>query len=218
MEKKYYYINQEKKNISINELTECNYIDDDIMLEYKKLNWYNSRIYYPGMVVIRTEGDGSCFFHAISKAISYEYKNGVFDNYLFDKKGFIRELRSQLADELDNYYNKLSRGKLPELSKSLPELRLENMKSELASNLPVDNKYNEYISDILNIDLYLLDGNKKDLYITGKDSDILYKNRKSIVILYKNYHYELIGLIEYDYVNTIFEPDHPFILKLKSFL
>lgn len=193
-------------------------MEPTLTLEYYELKWYNSPIYYRGMVGIRTEGDGSCFFHAISKAISNEYKEGVFDKYIFNRKKFIKDFRQHLALQLPNYYEKLSRGKLAELSKELPELTLENMQKELNSNLPVDNRFNEYISEILSIDLYILDGENKRLYNTGKDADILYKNRSSIVILYHFHHYELVGVLENEAVTTIFEPDHPFILLLKNYV
>jgi len=193
-------------------------MEPTLTLEYYDLKWFNSPIFYQGMVGIRTEGDGSCFFHAISKAISNEYKNGVFDKYIFDRKKFIKDFREHLASHLPKYYYQLSRGQLPELAKDLPELSLENMQNELNSNLPVDNRYNEYISEMLSIDLYILDGKKQTVYKTGKDSDILYKNRESVVILYSNHHYELVGVIENDTVTTIFEPTHPFIMLLRKYI
>ena len=65
---------------------------------------------------------------------------------------------------------------------------------ELDSDRPVDNAYNEFISDQLNKDIYILDAVTQDVYMTGSDDNVLYKDRPSIVLMYLPGHYELVGL------------------------
>ncbi len=192
--------------------------------EHEDLRWN----LYPGMVRIMTMGDGSCFFHAIARSYFEPYIIGqMADGSPINRSQFIRDFRRDLAiklgqtiDPLDPtssmYYDTLSRGQLRELSRSLPQLSLRNMQKELNSSMPVDNKYNEYISNLLNKDIYLLDANRRSVYVTGSDSDILYKNRPSIVILVTPGHYELVGIRTYSGVQTVFHPKDDFIMTIRS--
>ncbi len=90
------------------------------------------------------------------------------------------------------------------------------MQKELDSSASVSNIYNEFISDQLDKDIYILDAVKQDVYMTGTDHDLLYKDRTSIVILYMPGHYELVGVINDDYIETTFKPDHPLIQLLQE--
>ena len=134
-----------------------------------------------------------------------------------------KDLSIKLGSKIDptdpdspTYYDTLSRGELPNISKEIPRYSLANMQKELASNRPVDNVYNEFISNCLNKDIYILDGVKRDVYITGNDDEILYKNRESIVILYLPGHYELIGIIDDNNIHTLFDPEDDFIQRIKT--
>lgn len=190
--------------------------------EVQPLNW----TLYPGLVRISTEMDGSCFFHAILKSFFLPYKTGFLDGKPLNRSTFAFDLRKSLSRKLGapvepnnplspTYYATLSRGKLAEISKDVPDLSLDYMQKELASRLPIDNKYNEFISNVLDKDIYLLDYNTKDVYITGADDEILYKNRPSIVILVLPGHYELIGLQTNSGVQTLFDPSSNFIQNIR---
>ena len=99
----------------------------------------------------------------------------------------------------------------------MPEYSLENMEKELDSSSPVSNIYNEFVSNSLNIDIYILDGIKKDVYMTGTEDRLLYKDRKSVILLYLPGHYELIGLNRKDdYVQTIFSPENSIIQRIRE--
>lgn len=203
--------------------TKTKYLTDH---EYENLVW-NGPFSYPNMVRIRTPTDGSCYFHAIAKAYFEPYIIGRLNNQPLDRKSFIQKLRKDLSVKLQSkvdptnptspiYYDTLSRGKLREFSKSVPSYSLKNMVKELDSDHPVDNVYNEFVSNQLDKDIYILDLEKRDVYITGYDDEILYKDRPSIVILYLPGHYELVGLDENGIVKTLFDPDHDFILTIRD--
>lgn len=195
--------------------------------EWERLDW-KSPFGFKGMIRIRTPKDGSCFFHALAKSYFRPYMTGKLDGEPFNKKEFIKNLRKSLAEKLASrvkptdpaslrHYDLLSRGTLEEFSKSVPAYSLENMQKELMDpSKPVDNVYNEFISNQLNKDIYILDAVKRDVYITGDDDEILYKGRPSIVILYFPGHYELIGLKTDEKLKVLFDPNHSFIRTIRK--
>jgi len=169
------------------------------------------------LVRISTRMDGNCFFHALAKAYYKPYITGILNGEPFDRDAFVTELRKELAETLPVEYEKLAGGTLKKLGKDVLECRLENMQKELRSNEPVSNLYNEFISNALNLDIYILDGEKKDVYMTGTDDSLLYKNRRSVVILYLPGHYELVSLVSPSgHALTLFSPKHPFISCIKE--
>ncbi len=172
---------------------------------------------FPEIILIECIGDGSCFFHAILNAVDETYKEIDTKEKIIQAKEFRSYLARNLELKIDNtiFYDKLSRGNLREFGKNIPEFSLNGMKKQLLSNDWVDNKYNELISNTLNVDIYLIDAKTADLYVTGDDIDILYFNRPSIVILYSSSHYDLIGYKENNKINTIFNPKHRFIVTLQ---
>jgi len=175
---------------------------------------------FPEITVIKCIGDGSCFFHAILNAVDENYKEMKTKEKMIQVKEFRSYLARNLELKIDKVtvYDKLSRGNLKDFGKAVPEFSLEGMKKELMSDSWADNKYNELISNTLNVDIYIVDAGTGDLYVTGDDVDILYFNRPSIVILYTSSqpaHYDLIGYKENKKIITIFNSKHKFIVTLQ---
>jgi hypothetical protein len=195
--------------------------------EFEKMKWPGFLKDY-NLIRTRCETDGSCYFHALAKAYFKPYITGKKDGEPFDRKEFIMHLRRDLAKTLASkvnpqdpksktYYATLANGELENISKAMPEYSLESMQKELGSSSPVSNYFNEFISNELNIDIYILDSKTKDVYMTGTNMELLYKDRRSVVILYMPGHYELIGLMnDESYIETYFPPTHPFIIKLRE--
>ena len=212
-------------------MSEANSIRKSIRIltdtEMERLEW-TGPFRYPDLVRIRVSPDGSCFFHAVAKSYFEPYILGRWSNGKpVNRRTFVAKLREDLSVKLGSkiepgnlqsptYYDTLSRGRLADFSTSVPQYSLQNMVKELNSNRPVDNVYNEFISDQLNKDIYILDAIKQDVYMTGHDDDILYKNRKSIVILYLPGHYELVGVHENGTTKTIFDPSHDLIRAIRQ--
>jgi hypothetical protein len=137
-----------------------------------------------------------------------------------ERSEFVRDLRHDLGIQLGRirfaepdvtWYDSLSRGTLRSFAEAVPEYSLSHMTRELTCGGAVDNVYNEYMSEVLSKDIYLVDAVLGDVYITGDDDDILYKHRPSIVIAVWPGHYELIGVREDNTTQTLFHPDHPLI-------
>lgn len=203
-------------------------------IQREPLNW-SGDFRFEGMIRIFVPKDGSCFFHALASAYLKPYIIGKIGDKHLNRSRFIRQLRSDLAKKLGSrvnpldpdsptHYETLSNGELPKIAETLPEYSLENMQRELDSVSWISNIYNEFISDELNFDIYILDGEKQDVYMTGTEDRLLYKNRHSIVILYLPGHYELVGVVgnesrsqsRSDYVSTVFEPTSPFITAIRD--
>jgi hypothetical protein len=189
------------------------------MVDFEVLDWDTSPIYLEGLVRKKEIDDGNCFFHAFIDAFYKPYQMGTID-----RKAYIRSLRQELSVLLSKknangvmWYQSLSRGKLAEFAMNVPSFTLEAMQAILNSSEYVDNRFNEFVSNVFNKDLYIIDGNTKDLYMTGKDNDILYKARQSIVLIWTNgNHFDLIGILENNKLRTLFDSDHPFILLLRD--
>ena len=195
---------------------------------YEKLDWKGD-LKIPGMIRIQTDADGNCFFHALAKAYFQPYITGkTKEGKPFDKRKFIKNLRKDLSKMLNNkvdpedpdsltWYESMANGEWGEESKNMPELSLKYMQKELASNSSISHIYNEFISDQLDKDIYILDGEKQDVYMTGTDDALLYKDRLSIVILYLPGHYELVGIKDNkNYIQTIFDSDSDIIRTIRK--
>jgi hypothetical protein len=139
------------------------------------------------------------------------------------RMAFVKQLRRQLSELLPSerypgisWYQSLSHGELPVLSENVPEYTLENMIFELDSSSWVNHLYNEFISDILDIDIYFIDINNSNVYLTGDEYELLYKNRNSILIGYTEGHYETIGLCDGDTFTVSFLPNDILIEKIRE--
>jgi hypothetical protein len=169
------------------------------------------------LFIIPVIGDGSCFFHSIMLAINPDYIKESLSNRI----NMIHNLRKNLADLLDKdksenltWYNYLSRGTLKILSETIDDYSLDNMKKELLEMGPVDEKFYEYVSDILNIDLYIINSSNNN--IVNLEKDFYYKQRNSICLYFTPGHYELLSVKRNDTLYLQLPHTDPFILSLYS--
>lgn len=200
---------------------------------WEPLNWEHL---YPNLVRIRSEGDGHCMLYSIVNAYHIAFFHGRDGDKEISRPKMLRSLRNNLADRLaepadiendpegPTHYQILSRGQLSSISKEMPRYQLNKMQEELRSNCYLDNLYLEYISNILDKDIYILNGTTADVQMLGDNNHngIYYKGRNSVVLLYLSnaQHYETIGIQKGQgkdlKIYTYFRPDHPFIEKLRN--
>lgn len=165
-----------------------------------------------------TIGDGSCFLHAILQCFSKEYSS-------YDTTGkieFVKRVRYYLSECLEEndceIYNRLSREEIREIAKAIPGLRLENMKRYLNSRQWLNIFFLELISDIFDLDIYIVDSHTKDLYKTG-DKEIYYKGRDSVILYYiRDAHFESISVTTEQGEQTMFSHDSYVIQTLYNIL
>ncbi len=76
----------------------------------------------------------------------------------------------------------------------------------------------EYVSDICNIDIYIIRDATRQPYRSGEDCTLRYKHRKSVIILWVGgNHYEPIGRIFEDgSIQRLFDPDDPLIVIIRD--
>ena len=168
--------------------------------------------------IIPAIADGSCMFHSILQAFNKTYN--TLDNN--NKKEMVREFRNNLSDVLeeevngDIIYNKLSRGELKDFSKFYPPASLKAMQRDLKNNTWGDFRFLELMSEILDLNIFIIDKTKSDIYQTG-DKELLYKDRDSIIILNtNNIHFDTIGLKTKHGVKTLFNKNDPVVKLMLS--
>lgn len=168
------------------------------------------------LVIVPTINDGNCYFHAILRAFNESY---IGAKTTFDRINLARTLRNMLADRLietdpitgQDYYNGLLNGTIEQYARGAQEYSKENLRKELLSSHPVDNIYQELISNFFNKDIYIIDGETRDIYHID-NFNVYYKGRNSIVIYYNAGHFEVLGVKRSNgNIETLFTPEHPLI-------
>ena len=168
--------------------------------------------------IISAIADGSCMFHSILQAFNKTYN--TLDNN--GKKVMVREFRNNLSDVLveEPYgvkiYDTLSRGELKEFSNFYPPASLNVMQRDLKNNTWGDIRFLELLSEILDLNIFIIDKYKSDIYQTG-DPELLYKHRDSIIILNtNNIHFDTVGIETKCGLKTLFSKDDSIVKIMLS--
>jgi hypothetical protein len=190
---------------------------------YLLLSWGGGFESWP-LYRISTIGDGSCLFHALANAFILPYRTEKLNSKKISRKEIVTNLRHNLASRLKDqvpgspdgrrYYDELHNGYTGLFSQIVPEFRLDYMMTQLNSSAYIGYGYMEYIGNVLNKDIYILDALHQGLYrtITDEYQYTIKGNRNSVVIYWNGGHYELIGLKDNQgKMVTHFSPDHSFI-------
>lgn len=200
---------------------------------YQKINWKQGFENW-NLVRIDTIGDRSCLFHAIANGFFVPYYTEVINGCKISRREIVKQMRKEFSEKLSSpisseknaktHYEIINFGKTAEfpVSPDLPEYdySLVNMKKQLDSNNNIGYGYMEYISNILDKNIYILNEVDNDLYPFVKEDllNLYKKNRSSLVLYYTtpndndSYdHYELVGIMNNGIIDTYFSPDHSFI-------
>jgi hypothetical protein len=156
------------------------------------------------LVRFSTPTDGSCLFHAIANSFFTPYHTSMLNGKCISRKTIVKSLRSELSDLLDSsdpnnienvtYYNTINSGNTLKFSNIVPEFELEYMQNELKSDSYIGYGYMEFIGNILNKDIYILEATRHDIYASDELNLTIKGNRDSIILYYIEGHYELVGL------------------------
>lgn len=169
-------------------------------------------------VRISAIGDGSCMFHAILQSFNRSYNSSSN----LQKRAMCREFRNDLAAVLGEEihgklcYDQLSRGDLKSFAEAVPDASLPNMQKALKSNEWGDMRFIELISNLMEINIIILDYGKKEIYHTG-DFELLFKPRDTIIIMVTdNVHFDTVGVRTPTGVRTLFSYDEPVVQRIIS--
>ena len=209
----------------------------DRIIKFYHNNYIGINIMDNTLIQIKQINDGHNFLRAIIDAYYTPYKCGYQiiqqQKVAFNCNEFIQNLRSDLALKLDTEVEHHHRKYFPEtyfrtvdgqelqqtyydvLSDDSRKYSLNELQQWLNSDLPLNHELQEYISLILEKDIYIIDIDTKLVIKTNKN---LYKNRDSILLLFdkNNKNYSLLGLSDGNAIITNFNTNNPFILRLKQ--
>lgn len=163
----------------------------DDAIEKINVNWSNN-LYR--MAVI---GDGSCFFHALLKAMSLDYYNNKSYKYRVDFTKRYRKILSiglSLPSKLNSEITWYDQYPLKEFQESgLEEYSLNNMKKLFDSSESVGEEVYQYVADAMKLDIYIMLGLENGLYFLtksiSKDPNTLY----AVILIGNTVHYELLS-------------------------
>jgi hypothetical protein len=194
------------------------------------------------IVRIGSVADGSCLIHALLNAYLEIYQTNP--NVKF-RKNFAKNLRRDISFTLElpdpnfpnvpglpqktryetaadgqfvNLYAEQLLGlKFEDVYGQNVDFSLKGLQKLFNSSANLGDEMYSYISDLLNIDIYIMRLTNKDLYLhvhTSKPG----RDRRSVVIAGSNCHYETIGIFRGDLIQTFFEANDPFIVKIRTLL
>jgi hypothetical protein len=190
--------------------------------------------YISDQFIIEMVNENITVFKMITTLLSEKEFIGVIDNPFITSSHHIDEY----IKNYNSSFYRLFLKKLEEEDVKLSEERLDICKSKIKKfiestcNFIVETNFKKYkkelknkgiwcsdllfgfILDYLNIDAYFIDISKREKYI----DHTIKKNRPAVVIGWiDENHFENIGIMEEDQTITrLFQPDHPFINKLKN--
>lgn len=171
-----------------------NNLEPLIFDEHRKIRFGNV-----DLIRIRIQIGISSLFHAIIKAYNNDY-------YITDPFNLITKLRKNLSENLDNLTNYNDNMSLTFYgilkNENINKITLETMKNTLINGIPKDFLYIKYISDQLNINIYMINGNTMEIILNTKNNK--YIDRESIILIIIDEHYELLGQMEDNFIVTKF--------------
>jgi hypothetical protein len=193
---------------------------------YRKIVWKNGYENWD-LIRINTASDGHCLFHAIANSFFVPYHTEILEGNKIKRIEIVKQMRKRFSENLSSpissepnaktHYEIINSGKTAEFPLCPDSLEydfsLNNMKKQLDSNKYIGYGYIEYISNILDKNIYILNDSNSDLYPYEKTElpNIYKKNRSSIVLYFSFNHYELVGIMNNGIVDTYFDSDHTFI-------
>ena len=176
------------------------------------------------MIRLGTIGDGSCFFHAVLKAYYEPYASNP--SYSF-RTNMVRKLRNELSMVLEminpetglRYYDTANNGVWKELANTILlddmnrriDYSLRGMQRLLASNDFIGDEVFSYVADMLGIDLYVMKLDIDEI----RPVIAVRKNRPAVIIGGNGVHYETLGVIRDELIQTVFLPDDEIIPIMK---
>ncbi len=202
-------------------------IGDD-KLERLTVTWTDEEVYRIACI-----GDGSCFFHSYLKGFYAPYQNN--NSYAF-RYNIVRDFRDELAtlitevdpDSPDGrlFYETASNGNWVEFAeqqlledepllddfKTPLDYSLDGMVQLFMSTRDVGDEVYSFVSEIVGIGCYVVRGTNLNVY---PQISVGIEN-PSVVIIGNGRHYEVVAVKRQEGLQTLFDPDDPFLQQLRA--
>ena len=199
-------------------------------IEYVNVSWWDEPVVRLGAI-----GDGSCSIHSILNAYLKVYQTNPDLKF---RKDFAKRLRKDIANSLTQpdprvpekiRYETAAKGSFPELYeqqllgvnfedifKQKVDFSIEGLQSLFNSSNFLGDEMYSFVAELLGIDLYVMRITNLDLY-PHLNTHEPGADKRSVVISGDGKHFETIGIIRDNLCQTFFEPNDPFILKIREF-
>ena len=186
--------------------------------------------WYDNLVRIATIGDGSCFIHAVLKGFFRQYQENNSGRF---RLSLASQIRRDLAVALGmqnpkypghTYWGTSARGAFPRMvmqqinDESLVgglrvDYSLAGLQRLFNSATPLGDEVYTFVSDALNVDIYVLRATQTDLY-PHSHTRTPGVDRPGVVVVGNTYHYEVVAVDGDNGFQTTFFPGDPFLLAL----
>jgi hypothetical protein len=211
---------------------------------YEKINctWFN----IPTQEVYRigTIGDGSCFVHSLLQGYYPPYQTDTlsYNDQPLTRTQFVDNLRRDLANQLgledpndtdgriywetaangtfQDFYDQQEAGDgslMKDVFGFAIDFSLEGLQKLLNSRQYLGAEVYQYISDSVEVDIYIMTVDQYDLhpYI---NTSLAGRSRRSVVICGNGYHYETVAIQSQrnGLFQTLFDPTDPFIRAIRQ--
>ncbi len=179
--------------------------------------------HFKNTIILHVIDGNSSFYHAIFLAYYTPYQLQKKDGRYVNRRKFVNSFRHELANLLDHpatnvnntdsitHYQTLDRGKL-----NNPEHTIEAIRKAIRFNHYINPIVHQYISNIINKDIYIIDFKTKEVVQVTQNKDLIYQQRDSIIVIYFPGHYELIGIYIDNKITTLFSPHSELITTIRN--
>lgn len=184
------------------------------------------------LVRIATLGDGSCFIHALLKAISLDYQDHPSFGY---RSNLVKRFRRDMGLLLNIpdqrypghvYWETANHGEFVNLFANqvlsdnlavvdeIVDYGLSGLQRMFNSSYYLGNEVYGFVTELLNVNLCILQATTKDLINHSYDQHD--PSWPTVIIIGNTAHYEVIGLQTSTGVQTVFPPDSQVVQKLSQ--
>lgn len=157
-------------------------------------------------------GDKYSLLHCIFYAKSKSYNLGYINNQHISKDDMIRKVGRELYSGFTKkVYNNLLGGNMSNSSH-----RFSEAKKSLKSTEVITFGIQEYISDIFEVDIYILynDNGKMKVDVGKRHHHYYHKGRSSIIVLYEDNKFSSVGAYNNSKFFFLFSADSDIIIEL----
>lgn len=152
--------------------------------------WHSNHLNKLPLLRIGVLADGSCFIHCILRIL---LDNDYIKMNTMEKTELVKSVRNELANMITKeIFSELGNGTIAEL------YNIKDFYNHIKNvNNWIGDESIEFLSNMFDLNVYIMDEKTRKVYKMGMDWGRLYKDtRNSVILLYIKGHYEVIGMLK----------------------